>query len=150
MAWCRQDSSHYLSKCGLSSMAPCGVTGPHFVNDRGSFIFLWHVLRKNLISLLSRRFVRHNRSWGLVKTQVCFNINFLAYMSCCWTEKKTICIQQTIKLIMSFQFVKMFSSFSLSRIQVLQAWSAKQTLCFQKIITKLKTCIEIFQYNRNT
>ena len=32
MAWCRQATSHYLSQCWPRSMAPYGITRPHWVN----------------------------------------------------------------------------------------------------------------------
>ena len=33
MAWCRQETSHYLSQCWPSSMSPYGVTRPQWVKD---------------------------------------------------------------------------------------------------------------------
>ena len=32
MAWCHQATSHYLSQCWLSSMSPCGIARPQWVN----------------------------------------------------------------------------------------------------------------------
>ena len=32
MAWCRQATSHYLSQCWFSSLSPCGVARPQWVN----------------------------------------------------------------------------------------------------------------------
>ena len=32
MAWCRQATSHYLNQCWPSSMSPCGITRPQWVN----------------------------------------------------------------------------------------------------------------------
>ena len=37
MAWCRQATSHYLSQCWPSSLAPCGVTKPQWVNEADLF-----------------------------------------------------------------------------------------------------------------
>ena len=32
MTWCCQATSHYLSQCSPSSMSPCGITRPQWVN----------------------------------------------------------------------------------------------------------------------
>ena len=36
MAWCRQATSHYLSRCWLSSLLPYGVSRPQWVNSCNS------------------------------------------------------------------------------------------------------------------
>ena len=41
MAWCRQATSHYLSQCWLSSLLPCGVTRPQWVN---SSVYPWEIV----------------------------------------------------------------------------------------------------------
>ena len=33
MAWCRQETSHYLSQCWPSSMSPCSITRPQWVKQ---------------------------------------------------------------------------------------------------------------------
>ena len=34
ISWCRQVPSHYLSQCSPSSISPCGVTRPQWINVR--------------------------------------------------------------------------------------------------------------------
>ena len=39
MAWCHQATSHYLSQCWPSSLAPYGVARPQWVNDIMIYVF---------------------------------------------------------------------------------------------------------------
>ena len=61
MAWCRQATSHYLSKCSPRSMLPYGVTRPQWVNSLsperygGNFkwIILQHIIMIAIMSISS-------------------------------------------------------------------------------------------------
>ena len=81
MAWCRQETSHYLSQCWPSSMSPYGVTRPQWVKKLGhqwfrKWLITWSVLshNQNQCRLTANWTLRRKLQWNYVKTILFFSL----------------------------------------------------------------------------
>ena len=98
MAWCRQATSHYLSRCWPRSMSPNGVTRPQWVTWTLRNKFLWNQNEKAI-------FVKENEFKNVGKMGPCFTF-VLSYMVNNCSLSLYVKLLMMIKLLWNHSFLQ--------------------------------------------